>query len=174
MTQIIHTVMANGQTLMPRVMKGILNQSVECCLMVITSRRDWTENYRRNVIANWEEAFKHYEGNIFVGMDSDVVLTNPDAIKTLIEKMEDKEIDMAIVGSKPKSTYNESNPRAFPHQLFAIRGGKLPSFDRIKTIYMCPFCQIIKDMQENGKKIEHIPEIQLEECARKFIRGREP
>ena len=56
---IIHTILAHGQCLMPKVLKGILNQTVEYCLMPITSERDWNLHFRRNKIDNCKEAFNY-------------------------------------------------------------------------------------------------------------------
>lgn len=170
-TYVVNTILCDGQCIMPRVMEGIISQSIECCLMPITSRRDWSKDRRFNMIENWREAFRHCDEEIFIGMDSDVVLTHPKAVETLVNRLKDnKELLMTTMPSKPYSKLRYFKGR-IDHQLFAVRRKDFPIFEELK-LSDCPICQTIKKMRSEGKKIECIEEIRLEECAKKFIRRR--
>ena len=124
---IINTILGDGQSLKPEVLKAIVNQSVECELKVFTS--PCTEERRISIINNWNRCFKNNSEKIFISMDSDVVLNDPDTIKKLLECSED------IVGIRTKKCKK-------PHQIIMIRR-ELPEFE-MRTDG-CPFCMWLSD-----------------------------
>ena len=157
---LIHTVLAYGQCLMPEVLKGIVNQTIPCTLMVISSERnlDRQPHRRLNMVANWREAFHYYDGDIFIGFDSDVVLT-PKAIETLLARMGDNDIVTMATKAKCRNVF---------HSLFAVKVGKFLEFE--DRYDQCPICLAIKKAREAGKKIEHIHDVRVGECVRQFVR----
>ena len=125
---IINTILGNGQSLKPEVLKAITNQSVECELKVYTSPQ--TTPRRLSMNANWNTAFENNTADMFILIDGDVVLKDPDTIKKLLACTED------IVGIKTK-------PSRFPHSVIMIRR-ELPLFEVEKT-NGCQFCQWLRD-----------------------------
>ncbi len=157
----IHTILAHGECLMPEVLEGVLKQTVECCLMPITSERDWKFHRRKNMIANWREAYHYYDGEVFIGFDSDVVLSNPKAVETLLERIKDN--DMVTIATK-------TNHRKVFHSLFAVKKGSFLEFS--DNYDSCPICIAVETARKKGKKIECISnkEIHVGECARFYVR----
>lgn len=164
MIRIIYTIMQDGICLMPRVLEGVISQTIPCCLMPITSRRDWSKSAEVNRKQNWEECFSHCNEDIFVGMDSDVVLIEPTAIEILVNELEaDEGLSMTAIGAKKRNgTF---------HQLYAIRRKDFFEFDEDPKQF-CIICDAMDKMEQDGKRIKHIREIQLTECPRKFVRRR--
>lgn len=161
---IIHTILSHGECLMPQVLEGILNQSVPCCLMPITSTRDWNNHRRKNMIENWRESFHYSDGDIYIGMDSDVVLKDTRAIEVLLERI--KNNDIVMIASK-------TNHQASYHGFFAVRKNNFLEFEEVYD--KCPICLALNNAVKSKKKIEFISEdeLDIEECIRLYIRRKE-
>ena len=132
----IFTPIKNGQAIMPNVMRGILNQSVECCLFPIASdgKREWSEDNR---ISNLVKAVGLNTNDYLLIMDSDVVLGD----QNIIEEMIKKEGDMVALKTMPYQTCC--------HSVLLLRGKKITDFYYFITgvkvsKQQCLMCEFIR------------------------------
>lgn len=117
----IYTILADGQSLMPEVMQGILNQTIKCKLVPISSPGDYNAQivYDAEIsrARNWNRAKELCEEEIFVGMDSDVQLVDNNAIEMIINELKIGEYDMVCLPTRGLGS---------GHQVFAVWKDKFP------------------------------------------------
>jgi hypothetical protein len=154
---------------MPKVLRGVVGQTTPCCLMPITSERSWEGGARldrKNIWHNWQVASRHHDNGPFVGMDSDVVLTHPKAVETLLSNLHDG-VSMTTIASKPHPVKQSIGA----HQLFAIKdAGWFGEIKYSERYGKCPICHLVSILEENGEKVRVIEGLVLEECPRLFVR----
>lgn len=156
--RIIHTILRNGQCLMPEVMQGVLDNN--CILMPTTSNSNYPNPHdRQNMIDNWNEAFRYCD-KYFIGIDSDVVLE-----KNLIESMMQlfDNSDMVIAKIKKKGTLRG-------HSVF-VASKKV--IDSIKIYFLdghCPTCNWVKRIRDSGLQISYIDAPNTYEVERVSVR----
>lgn len=85
---VIHIVSKYGECYHPKVIIGLAK--VGCHVMNISSEsKDCKHGLdRRNIYENWKNAMKYFDGDVFIGMDSDVVLREGN-VEKLIKKLKD-------------------------------------------------------------------------------------
>lgn len=143
----------DGEALMPEVMQGVLNQSIRCCIVPITSPGDTT--YREtNRTKNLLRALHLNTSDRFIFMDSDVVIGNSMMVE---EMLQDKlNMDKEIISV---TTRGECYPKVHhtPHAFMSMRGVMLLKFtdyiekkskeevpienDRKENCFICQFLQ---------------------------------
>lgn len=123
----IYTILKDGEALMPEVLQGILNQTIECCLIPITSTCETEEKSRAK---NWNRAKELCQEDIFIGMDSDVILIDKNAIEMIIAELKKKEFDMITLPTRGLGT---------GHQVFAVWKNKLPELKAVEG--NCTICE---------------------------------
>lgn len=140
----IFTPLKNGEAIMPEVMKGILNQSVECCLFPISNDNvvngRWSE---ANRIENLIRAINLNVNDYFLIMDSDVVLGEP----TIIEKMFEEKSDVVAVRT---ADYQTSC-----HSVLLVKGDKIQHLKNFLSTCavvperMCSMCVWVRSQGGN-------------------------
>lgn len=127
----IYTTCRNIQELDFQILEGIVKNS--CSLKCVNVNKG--ESKRERFTYNWNEAFKQFEENIFIGMDSDVKL-NDDSIKVLLEGLRD--YDLVYMSS------HESN--TLKHALWAVKKEIIEKVPLIfKDAEHCPVCWWIRN-----------------------------
>jgi hypothetical protein len=121
----IFVTMKTGEALMPEVLKGIVSQSVECCIIPVTNKgvSGFSENHRRlNVV----EAMSLNDEDYFILMDCDVVINSP----TLISEMMDDKANWGreIVNIFTKENEDIKTCPYVPHALMLVKGFKMREF----------------------------------------------
>ncbi len=112
----IYLIHAQGQTIPQKVLAGVANQSVECCIVPITQEEGKTP--RLNSINNWIRALEFRTDEIFIGMDTDVVMDDRDTIKVLLDKT--KECFMSTIRTQTVQCKHEKDVKIkMAHALFA-------------------------------------------------------
>lgn len=159
--------LGNGQALMPEVMEGILKQTVKCMIVPITSDKTDNKEDCSGNLNNWITILELAK-KPFIGMDSDVVMTDPKTIETLLSIPDD--IDIAsIMTRKEHHDISQSNRKLF-HGLFYCR---VP--ERILTWFKifkkdnykgCCWCEAINALVEKGRKYRVFKEPKATECKR--------
>ena len=156
----------DGEALMPEVLRGVLTQSIACCIIPITSKGEVV--YREtNRINNLLRALALNKTDKFILMDSDVAIGNPMMIE---EMLNDKaNMDKDIISVTTKKEIIPKCPRV-PHSLMLIKGLMLVKFiDFLERIRIapendndkrCALCYFFKDkgdstmFLQNDKNIE--------------------
>lgn len=138
---IIHTIVRNGQCIMPEVMASIIHNN--CALCIISSWTDIERNDkgtpdRKNILSNWQESFKFPHEGYYIGMDSDVVL-NPDTIGVM-KHFIDKGFDVVTCGCIEQTNIQ--------HHVF-MATEKVIKTIQPKTINKCPLCSWINEIKES-------------------------
>jgi len=129
---------------MPEVLKGIINQSIECCLIPVGSMKG-TMPIEQNRLNNWNAARELCNNPIFVGMDSDVVLVNSNAIKILINELQKNEFDMITLPTKEWETEERNRT---PHSVFAVWKEKFPELKPDnRELKECVVCYAIRNLK---------------------------
>ena len=121
--------MKDGQVLMPEVMRGVLNQSLKCGIVPITSTCD-QETRETNKVSNLLRALKINSNPYFIQMDSDVVLGN----ELMIEEMMMDHANMGkdiVLATTRKEVLNQC-PYS-PHSLMLLKGVQLIKFTDFLT-----------------------------------------
>jgi len=161
--------LGNGQAIMPEVMEGILKQTIKCVVVPITSEKtDNKENCSGN-LNNWLTILELTKNKPFIGMDSDVVMTDTKTIKTLINIPEDVDIS-AIMTQKKQHNISHEN-KIMVHSLFYC---KIPDFflrwfKRFKkdNFKMCCWCEALYQLlKKDGSKYRVFKDPKATECKR--------
>lgn len=124
----IYIILRDGQPLLPKVLDGILNQDIECCIIPITSAGGTPEENR---MSNWTGIKDIVHAPYFIAMDSDVVLLHHDMIRSLIRTFKNSDCDMLGVPSRKCS---------IGHQLFIVKTSKFSP----KLEGKCCICELTK------------------------------
>lgn len=163
----IYIPLADGQAIMSEVLRGVVKQTVDCCIIPITSKRE--KNHYTGNLNNWITALELCEDDYFIGMDSDVVLNNPEAIETLLNV---KDLKIDIAGSSTQEKHYESTKEYvnFAHSLLYCKNPKeiLKYFKKLKKqrCVECCWCKAIT-MIIDSEKIYRLYKIPyLSECER--------
>lgn len=153
---------------MPEVIEGILKQTVKCMIVPITSKRTDNINNCSGNLNNWIKILELVGDKPFIGMDSDVVMTDPKTIETLLKIP--KDVDIASIITKKKQYKISHTNKIMVHSLFYC---KLPKqmltwfriFQKDKFEECC-WCESIYNLVENGKKFRVFKRPKATECKR--------
>lgn len=143
----LYTVLRTGEVLKVEVFRGLCEGNYD--LIPIISEGD---TKYINMARNWDTAFKLCKENIFIGMDSDVILE-----KGIIEKMTAMLKDFIWVQTKPGEC---TKPQ---HGLFAFKKSLLEKVLFEITDVECPMCLWIRKIKEAGFNITFLANVQLVE-----------
>ena len=160
--------LGNGQTIMPEVMAGILKQSIKCAVVPITSGK--TDNIKdcSGNLDNWITILKLVNNRPFIGMDSDVVMTDRSAIETLLDAPNDVDFS-AIITKEEQQKISQTN-KIMVHSLFYC---KIP--ERMLTWFKifqkdgyqgCCWCEAINALMAKGNKYRVYTKLLATECER--------
>lgn len=160
--------LGNGQAIMPEVMEGILKQSVKCMIVPITSNKTDNKEDCSGNLNNWITILELVKDKPFIGMDSDVVMTDPKTIETLLSIPDD--IDIASIMTKEEQHDISPTNKKIVHSLFYCRVPKrILTWFRIfqKDGYKrCCWCEAINALVEKGRKFRVFKEPKATECKR--------
>jgi hypothetical protein len=166
-------VMKSGESLMPEVLKGIVDQTEPCAVIPITNKgKDgFSENHRRlNVVEAMD--LNHGE-DYFLMMDCDVVLNNSEMIKEMFD--ETKTFRREIISTCTKGEH-VSTCTYIPHALILFKGFKMREFyewmkNTVAEGEGKEFCLICRWLNSNhnldycvtlqNDKIKEVPRIDL-------------
>ena len=161
----IFTVHKQGQTIPHKVLEGIACQSVECCLVPIS--REQGQTPRLNNVNNWISALEFGTDEVFVGMDSDVVMDDPETIAVLFEAMKAgvfmTAIRTQIIQHRAKlahALFACSEPDVLREELLGIRR---------KWTGHCAMCTSMRNLIQKGKRIKIIGFPMAYECVRETL-----
>jgi hypothetical protein len=127
--------LADGEEIKPEVLEGIIKNN--CSLYPFTS--ELKEHRRINMVNNWNRAFELNKEEIFIGMDSDVILEDG-IIEELLKNLEG--YDMVTAPTKERHKQGQLIP---PHSVFCTRLKlKFPPITE-----RCPICDTIKKLKIN-------------------------
>ena len=126
-------------------------------MIAITSESNRPGPNRVNIFENWTKAFKYFEDNVFIGMDSDAVLT-PGDVEIALKEL--KNFHFVYIPTDPSHT----------HGLWAV---KKVVINEVPFTYQpnnrCPICNWMNDIlryQFSTKRIEYqirqIPRITIQ------------
>lgn len=136
---------------MPEVLEGVIRNN--CILMPITSNADGAKRY--NMYLNWVEAFDYIKDDLFIGLDSDVILTEG-VIDKLVGEMD--VYDLVVCGA----------PRG--HGLWCV---KTEIINKIPMIYYednrCPTHYWFNEIKKDYKVVERT-DYPITECDRLNIK----
>ena len=160
--------LGNGQAIMPEVMEGILKQTVKCAIVPITSERTGGLLDRIGKINNWITILKLAKNKPFIGMDSDVVMTDPKTIETLLSVSAD--VDIASIMTKKEQHNISQTNRKLVHSLFYCRvPERMLVWHKIfkkDGHEICSWCEAINALVEKGRKFRVFKEPKATECKR--------
>ena len=148
---IIYTVCRYGECISPEVLQGVVDTG--CQLMVFSS---WTPEHgkdRTNICDNWKTAMRFFEDEIFIGMDSDIVLRH-ESVMVLLKAL--KAADFVFIATNPGNT----------HGLWGIRR---TAMEKVPFEYYtddCPICHWRMKLQEKGMIVERVMEHEVRHTNR--------
>jgi len=148
----IYTPMRTGESLDPKVMLGLADNN--CKLIPVISDGG---TRRENMHRNWKAAFGMFEGEYFIGMDSDVILIEGVIDKLIARIAEDTDLKMVTVETKQGPYIGEQQ-----HSLFVAHESILNTFPEY-VAGPCPMCRWINELKKAGYEIACLPGIQLTE-----------
>ena len=162
----IFTIHKQGQTIPHKVLEGVVSQTVECCLVPISQTKGNTA--RLNSVNNWISALEFHTGEVFVGMDSDVVMDDPDTIAVLLKAMKSgvfmAAIRTQIIQHRAKlahALFACSEPEVLRKELIGIKknwtGG-------------CSMCASMNNLARKGKQTKIIGFPRAYECSRETLK----
>jgi len=160
--------LGNGQALMPEVIEGILKQTVKCAIIPITSNRTDNKLDRISKLNNWITILELAKNKSFIGMDSDVVMTDPKTIETLLNIPDN--VDIASIMTKKEQHDISQTKRGIVHSLFYCRvPERMLAWHKIfkKDKYEgCSWCEAISTLVKKGRKFRVFKEPKATECER--------
>jgi len=170
----IFTIIKPGEVIDNRVLCGITRQSV-CCNLVPISTPVTHKLWRMNVLANWIEALSYQSDELFIGMDSDVVLEDPDTIKELLQYTTDG-VFMATIRSQTRHIKAKQSKLVIAHSLFSCTDKNLLRSELIKLkknfVDRCPICWAMERILKMKKVMRFIHYPTAYECCREtLVRG---
>jgi len=161
----IFTIHKQGQTIPHKVLEGVVSQSVECCLVPISQTKGNTA--RLNSVNNWISALEFHTDEVFVGMDGDVVMDDPDTIRKLLFAVQPvfmATIRTQIIQNRSKlahALFACSEPDVLRRELISIRknwtGG-------------CSMCRSMNSLARKGKRTKIIGFPRAYECIRETLK----
>jgi len=151
----IFTVLKDGEVLKKEVLEGILKQSVECCLIPITSKGTnvYSENNRRN---NVLRAIDSNTEDYFFMIDSDVVIKNTDLIKNFFDEEKNSRTKVRTATTKGE---NMNFCCYTPHALILIMNDEVKNFKKWMEEFElgdcdkkenCIICKYLKNYMKNN------------------------
>ena len=162
----IYTIYKLGQTMPHKVLEGVVSQTMECCLVPITQTKGNTA--RLNSLNNWISALEFRTDEVFVGMDGDVVMDDPDTIARLLEAMK-SDVFMATI-----RTQIIQHRSKMAHALFACSEPKVLRKELISVrknwTGRCSMCTALGNLARKGKKIKIIDSPRAYECRRETLK----
>lgn len=156
--------LAEGQAIMPEVMEGIRRQTMKACIIPITSPRE--KNHYTGNLKNWIKALGMSNG-IFIGMDSDVVINDIDALSKLLDIPPD--VEFAGVATQPEHYSTTQENMNLAHSLLYCKNpqGALKLFKTyLKEKPACCWCKYIEYIMNNKKKYRLYKFPNISECER--------
>ncbi len=169
----IYTIHKQGQNIPKLVLEGIVKQSIPCNLVPISQEEG--ETPRLNSINNWIKALEYATDEPFIGMDGDVVMTDKDAIKTLIKGVGDN--FMATLRTQILHIKCSKDKMKMAHALFICTDPKRLREELIKIkknwTGACSMCTAIRNLVKDKKKINLLAFPTCYECRRETLRGYE-
>jgi len=154
----IHTVCKYGECLSPEVLDGVVKNN--CHLMVISSCSDNDKKDRKNICRNWRTAMAYCNEDVFIGMDSDIVLAENNVLE-LVKNITDNNIDFAWIAVNPGNS----------HGIWAVSKkiiDKVP-FEIIEND--CPICNWRIKINELGYNTMRVCDVQVKHINRLTIKG---
>ena len=162
----IFTIHKQGQTIPHKVLEGIACQSVECCLVPISQTAGKTA--RLNSVNNWISALEFSTDEVFVGMDGDVVMDDPDTIAVLLEAMKSgvfmATIRTQIIQNRSKlahALFACSEPEVLRRELLGIKKNWTGA---------CSMCASMNNLARKGKRTKIIGFPRAYECSRETLK----
>ncbi len=162
----IFTIHKQGQTIPHKVLEGIVSQTVECCLVPISQTKGNTA--RLNSVNNWISALEFHTDEVFVGMDGDVVMDDPDTIAALVAGMTPgifmATIRTQIIQNRSKlahALFACSEPEVLRKELIGIRKNWTGD---------CSMCASLKNLTLKGKRTKIIGFPRAYECTRETLK----
>ena len=147
----IYTVLALGQTIPAKVLMGLAHQSEIVNLGPVITPHG--KHPRQNMISNWIEALGRAGNGTFIGMDSDVVMHDPQTIEKLLEKSADN--FLTTIKTQTSQHYKIDGNTQLAHALFACTDPKKlrrALIDKQKNGYtICPICMSIMELRADNK-----------------------
>jgi len=140
---LIHVICKYGESIPPEVVKGIADTSHS--VMVISSPAKEGGLDRANIHLNWTTAMKYFDGDVFFGMDSDIVIKYGSTIALSLAMIE---ADFAFIATGPSNT----------HGIWAVKRRVIDAVPMRQTD-TCPICEWKNDIVEAGYKIKRVPEM---------------
>jgi len=161
----IFTIHKQGQTIPHKVLEGVFSQTVECCLVPISQIKGNTA--RLNSVNNWISALEFHTDKVFIGMDGDVVMDDPDTIAKLLEAMK-SDTFMATVrtqiiqhrGKMAHALFACSDPEVLRKELISIRKN---------WTGQCSMCRSMNNLARKGKQTKIIGFPRAYECRRETL-----
>ncbi len=162
----IFTIHKQGQTIPHKVLEGIVSQTVACCLVPISQVKGDTA--RLNSVNNWISALEFSTDDIFIGMDGDVVMDDPDTIAVLLKAMK-SDVFMATI-----RTQIIQNRSKLAHALFACSEPEVLRKElmgiRKKWTGGCSMCASMNNLARKGKQTKIIGFPRAYECTRETLK----
>ena len=150
-------------------MKGILSQSMKCCIIPITSECD-TETRETNKVNNLLRALKINNSPYIILMDSDVVIGNDKMIEEMLNDMANMNKDIVLVTTRKEKLIKCSYA---PHSLMLIKGLMLMKLiDFLEDIEIDPNkdnksnCSVCKFLADKGNDCVYLENEKNEEVER--------
>lgn len=162
----IFTIHKQGQTIPHKVLKGIVSQTVACCLVPISQPKGGTA--RLNSVNNWISALEFRTDEIFIGMDGDVVMDDPNTIAAILAGIT-PDVFMAtirtqIIQSRSKmahALFACSEPEILRKELIGIKKNWTGD---------CSMCASMKSLAQKGKRTKIIGFPRAYECTRETLK----
>jgi hypothetical protein len=143
----IHTILANGQFLHPLVMAGAIENNA--AIVPITGDKHMSKRIDEKCVAeNWRKAISTCRDNVFIGMDSDVILTKG-CVSYLIDSLILHKVEMANIESI-RDTYRKHGIWAVKMSYARYEQPKFQDYDH------CPLCLYFKGIH-NKIILQHEP-----------------
>jgi hypothetical protein len=162
----IFTIHKQGQTIPHKVLEGVVSQTVECCLVPISQTKGDTA--RLNSVNNWISALEFHTDEVFIGMDGDVVMDDPDTIAKLLEAMK-SDTFMATV-----RTQIIQHRSKMAHALFACSEPEILRKELIgikkNWTGACSMCTSMNNLARKGKQTKIIGFPRAYECSRETLK----
>ena len=162
----IFTIHKQGQTIPFKVLEGIACQAVECCLVPISQTAGKTP--RLNSVNNWISALEYSGDEVFVGMDGDVVMDDPETIAVLLESISEgvfmAAIRTQIIQHRAKlahALFACSEPDVLHKELLGIKKN---------WTGQCSMCTSMSNLASKGKRTKIIGFPRAYECVRETLK----